>query len=79
MLYTRAVNYVEALDINAKEAGDCKAGWKQLKMMFDGKDQQTIQTLIINGTITLESQKMSLCVLDAIGTTIRSEDHFWHF
>ena len=76
---TRAINYLEALNIDAEEANNNKTGWKQLKMMFKGEDRQILQTLIDNGTITLESQKMPWHVLDAIITTIISTDHFWYF
>ena len=79
MFYTRAMNYLEALDIDTKEADDCKASWKELKMMFKGKDWQTLQTLIENGTITLASQKMPLQVLDTIETTIKSKDYSMDF
>ena len=48
-------------------------------MMFEGEDWQTLQTLINNCTITLGSQKTLQQVLDAIETTIKSEEHFWHF
>ena len=47
--------------------------------MFKGEDRQTFQTIINSGTITQESQKMPQHVLDAIATTIKSKDHFWHF
>ena len=46
-------------------------------MMFKGKDQQTLQTLIDNGTITLESPKTPWQVLDAIWTTMKSNNYFW--
>ena len=49
----------------------------QLKMMFEGKDGQTLQSLIDNGTITLGCQKMPWEALDAIGTTIKADEHFW--
>ena len=77
--YTRAINYLEALNIDAKETNDHETSWKQLKMMFEGKDRQTLQTLINNGTIILESQKMPWHVLDTIATTVKSKDHFWNF
>ena len=58
VFYTRTIDYLEALNINVEEANDHRTSWKQLKMIFEGKDWQTLQTLINNGTITLESQKM---------------------
>ena len=72
--YNWAIDYLEALDINAEEADDCHTGWKQLKMMFEGEDRHTPQSLI-----TVESQWMPQCALDAIRTNIKSEEHFWHF
>ena len=76
VFYTRATDYLEALDIDAKEAEECKRGWKQLKMMFEGKDWQTLQSLIDNVSITLESQRTPELGLDATGTTIKAEEHF---
>ena len=69
----------KALNINTDEADDWHTGWKQLKMMFEGKDRQIFQSLINNGTITAEHQKIPQEALDAIGTTIKAEEHFWHF
>ena len=51
VFYTRAIDYLEVLDIDDKETDDCKTGWKQLKMMFEGEDKQTLQTLIDNGRL----------------------------
>ena len=48
-------------------------------MMFEGEDWQMLQTLLDNEIITPEHQKTPRQVLDAIATTIKSEDHFWHF
>ena len=46
------------LTLNTNEADNCMhTCWKQLKMMFKGEDGETLQSLINNGTITLESQK----------------------
>ena len=44
--------------------------------MFEGEDRQSI---IDNETITEEHLKALRQVLDAIATTIKSEDYFWHF
>ena len=79
MFYTRAIDFLEALNINTKQADPTKAGWKQLKMMFEGEDRQTLQTLNDNGTITEEQQKIPWQVLDATATTFRSKKHFWQF
>ena len=46
-------------------------------MMFKGKDRETLQSLTNNGTIALEHQKVPWEALDAIGTTIKAEEHFW--
>ena len=78
VFHTRATDYLEALNIDA-EADDCKTSWKQLKMMFEDDDWQNLQTLINNGTITPASQKMPQQVLDTTGTTMKSDDYFWHF
>ena len=74
--YTRALNYLEALNIGTDEPDETKTGWKQFKMMFEGEDWQS---LLDNETITPEHQKTLRHELDAIVTAIKSEDHFWHF
>ena len=76
---TRALDYLEALNINTYEPDNTMTGWKQLRMMFEGEDQQTLQTLLDNETIMSEHQKTSRGVLDTTATTKKSEDHFWHF
>ena len=73
------LNYLEALNIDTDEPNDTKAGQKQLKMESEGEDWQTLETLLDNEKITPEYQKTLRQVLDAIATTIYSEDHFWHF
>ena len=77
--YTRALDYLEALNIDTDEPDDNKTSWKQLKMMLDGKDWQTLQTLLNNETMAPEHQKTPRQVPDASATTFKSEDHFWHF
>ena len=77
--YTRALDYLEALNIDTHEPNVSKIGLKQWKMMFEGKDWQMLQTLVDNETIMLDHQKTHRHVLDAIANTIKSEDHFWHF
>ena len=72
MFYNRALNFLEALNIDTEEADDCHTGWKQLSMMFEGEDRKALQSLIDKGTITKESQKMPKFTLDAIGTTMKS-------
>ena len=45
--------------------------------MFKGDDRQALQILIDNGTTIEESMKTPCAALDAIGTTIKSDEHFW--
>ena len=75
--YTRALDYLEALDIKMEQADNCCKDWKQLKLMFKVKDREALQTLIDNVTITEESVKTPHAALDATRTTIKSEEHFW--
>ena len=74
--YTRALNYLDALDIEPDQADDNHKGWKQLKLMFEGEDRQAFQTLIDNQTIMPEDMKKPRATLDTIMTTIMSEVHF---
>ena len=75
VFYARALDYLEALDIDTDEADNWHTCWKQLKMMFNGEDGQTFQSLNDNGTITSENQKMPWGALDAISTTIKANEH----
>ena len=75
--YIRALDYLYALDIETDQADDHHKGWKQLKLMFKGDDRQAPQTLIDNSTILEDNMKTPHTTLDAIGTTIKSEEHFW--
>ena len=75
--YTRALDYLDALDIDTEQADDHHKGWKQLKLISEGKDRKAVQTLIDNGTITQENMKTPHTALDAISMTIKSEEHFW--
>ena len=77
IFYTRALDYLDALDIELDEADESHKGWKQLKLMFEGKDRKALQTLTDNGVITSEHMKTPRATLDAIATTIMSEEHFW--
>ena len=77
--YTRALDYLDALDNETDEADVSHKGWKQLKLMFEDDDRQALQSLIDNSTITEESMKTPWWALDATGTTIKSEKHFWAF
>ena len=54
--YTRAIDYLETLDIDPEHEDQHKKGWKQIKMMFSGEDRQALQTMIDNNTITQADQ-----------------------
>ena len=77
VFYTRALDCLDALDIEPDCADDNCKGWKQLKLMFEVEDRQALQTLIDNSTITSEDMKTPRAALDAIATTIKSEEHIW--
>ena len=53
--YTRALYFLEALDINPDKEEQGKIGWHQIKML-EGDDCQALQTVIDNNTIFPESQ-----------------------
>ena len=76
--YICLVDFLKAIAIDTGSEGDTKKGWKQLHMMFTGEDHQALQTLINNGTITPEDQKVCIRVVDAIQRTITVKEHFWH-
>ena len=40
--FTRAVDYLETLDIDTEAEYENKKGWKQIKMMFTGQDRQAL-------------------------------------
>ena len=77
VFYTRELDYLDALDIELDEADESCKGWKQLKLMFKGEDRIALQTLTDNGAMTTEHMKTPRAALDAIATTIKSEEHFW--
>ena len=77
--YIKAVDFLKALNINNESEEDTKKGWKYLQLMFKGEDCQALQTLIDTDTITPEDQKTPMRFLDAIQTTIKEEEHFWHY
>ena len=77
--YTRAIDYLETLDIDPEQEDQHKKGWKQIKMMFTGEDRQTLQTMIDNKTITTEHQLTPINTLKAIQTTIKEEEHYWYY
>ena len=77
IFYTRALDHLDALDIELDEADDSHKGWKQLKLMFEGEDRKVLQTLIDNGVMTPKHMRTPRAPLDAIVTTIKLEEHFW--
>ena len=77
VFYTRALDYVDTLDIELDEADESCKGWKQVKLMFKGEDRKALQTLTDNGVMTTDHMKTPRAVLDAIATTIQLEEHFW--
>ena len=77
--YTRAIDYLETLDIDPEQEDQHKKGWKQIKMMFTGEDRQALQTMIDNNTITQADQCTPVQVLKAIQTTIKDEEYYWHY
>ena len=72
-----ALDYLAPLDIETDQADDCHNGWKQLKLMLEGDGRQALQALMDNGAMTEKSMKTLHAALDATGTTIKSEEHFW--
>ena len=44
LFYTRAVVFLEAVDIDPAKEDLIKKGWRQMKMMFEGVDCKAIQT-----------------------------------
>ena len=76
--YTRALDYLETLNIDTEAEDNNKRQWKQIKMMFTGEDRQALQTLIDNNTITQQDQHTPIKALKAIQTTIKEAEHYWH-
>ena len=74
--YTRALDFLVALDIDPEVADQNKHGWRQIKMMFEGEDCQAIQTLIDNNTVTPEAQQTPVQALKAIQSVIKEDVHF---
>ena len=77
--YTRVLDFLEMLDIDPERQDENKCGWKQIKMIFQGEDRQTLQTTIDNKTITTEDQQTPTKALKAIQSCIKDEEHFWYF
>ena len=47
-------------------------------MMFQDEDRQALQTLLHNNTITPQDQLTPTLALNAIQTTRKEDEHFWH-
>ena len=77
--YTRALDYLDTLDIELDTADESHKGWKQLKLMFEGEDRKALQSLIDSSVMTPEHMLKPKAALDVIGTTIKSEEHFWAY
>ena len=77
VFYTRALDYLDALEIELDGADESHKGWKQLKLMFQDEDRKALQTLIDNTVVTTDHMKTPRAALDATATTIKSEEHFW--
>ena len=77
--YTRAIDYLETLDIDPEQEDQDKKGWKQTKMMFTREDRQALQTMIDNNTITPEGHSSPIHALKLIQTTVRDGEHYWHY
>ena len=45
--------------------------------MFEGEDRKALQSLIDSGVVTAEHMLKPKAVLDAIATSIKTEEHFW--
>ena len=76
--YIFAAEFLKAMDIDTESEDYTKKGWKQLHMIFEAEDNQAIHTLINNGTIIPEDQKVPIRVLHAI-QAIKEEEHIWHY
>ena len=74
--YTRALDYLDDLDIEPEVADESHKGWKQLKLMFKGEDREALQSLIDSSVVTAEHMLKPKAALDATGTTFQSEEHF---
>ena len=77
VFYTRALDYLDTLDIEPEVADDSHKGWKQLRLMFDGEDRKALQNLIDSGVVTPEHMLTPKAALDVIATFIKSKEHFW--
>ena len=78
-VYIRALDFLEALDINPDEEDQGKKGWHQIKMMFEGDDYQALHTVIDNNPILPETQHTSTLAHNTIQSVIKEDAHFWHY
>ena len=53
-------DFLKAINIDTRTEDLSKKGWNQLKMVLKGENWQALYTLINNGIITQEDQKMSI-------------------
>ena len=77
--HTRVIDFLEALNIDPDTPDKSKCGWHQIKMMFQDGDREALQALLDNNTITPEDQLTPTRVLNAIQTSIKEDEHFWHY
>ena len=76
--YTRALDFIEALDINPDVEDQGKKGWRQIKMMFEDEDCIALQTLIDSQNISPEGQQTPSIMLKAIQLVTKEDVLFWH-
>ena len=76
--YTRALDFLEAPDIDPDAEDQGKKGWMQIKMMFKDEDHIALETLIDNQTISPGAQQTPSLALKAIHSVIKEDVHFWH-
>ena len=74
--YIQAIDFLKAMDIVKEMEDNIKIGWKQLHMMFEGEDYQSLQVFFNNDTITANDHKVLIRVLDTIQITIKEKEHF---
>ena len=77
--HTRVIDFLEDLNIDPDTPDESKRGWCQIKMMFQDEDREALQALLDNNTITPEDQLTPTHVPNAIQTTMKEDEHFWHF
>ena len=73
---TRALDFLETLDINPDEEDQGKKGWCQIKMMFEGDNHQALPTLSKNNNISSEAQCTPTLALNMIQSVIKRRCQF---